>query len=50
VSEEQAPAALSIGWSPEAQTDLRAIDRQTALDILHCIGRYLAARNGDVKN
>ncbi len=40
---------LSIKWDSGAQTDLRAIDRQTALDILHCIDRYLATRNGDVK-
>jgi mRNA-degrading endonuclease RelE of RelBE toxin-antitoxin system len=49
VSEEQAPARLSIRWSEEARADLRAIDRQTALDILHCADRYLATRNGDVK-
>ncbi len=41
--------SLSILWSPEARADLRAIDRQTALEILHCIGRYLNTRNGDVK-
>jgi mRNA-degrading endonuclease RelE of RelBE toxin-antitoxin system len=46
---EGAPGSLSILWSPEARADLRAIDRQTALDILHCIGRYLSTRNGDVK-
>lgn len=40
---------LSIRWSDEARDDLRRIDRQTALDILHCADRYLATRNGDVK-
>jgi mRNA-degrading endonuclease RelE of RelBE toxin-antitoxin system len=40
---------LSIRWSDEARADLRRIDRQTALDILHCADRYLATRNGDVK-
>ena len=40
---------LSILWSDEARADLRRIDRQTALDILHCADRYLATRNGDVK-
>jgi mRNA-degrading endonuclease RelE of RelBE toxin-antitoxin system len=49
VSEGQAPARLSIVWSDEARADLRRIDRQTALDILHCTDRYLATRNGDVK-
>jgi mRNA-degrading endonuclease RelE of RelBE toxin-antitoxin system len=28
---------------------LRAIDRSIALDLLHCVDRYLASRNGDVK-
>jgi mRNA-degrading endonuclease RelE of RelBE toxin-antitoxin system len=48
VSEEKAPR-LSIRWSVEARADLRSIDRETALDILHCADRYLATRNGDVK-
>jgi mRNA-degrading endonuclease RelE of RelBE toxin-antitoxin system len=45
----EAPKRLSIIWSQEAKADLRAIDRQTALDILHCVARYLETRNGDVK-
>jgi mRNA-degrading endonuclease RelE of RelBE toxin-antitoxin system len=49
VSEGTTPGRLSIVWSLDAQADLRAIDRQTALDILHSIDRYLATRNGDVK-
>jgi mRNA-degrading endonuclease RelE of RelBE toxin-antitoxin system len=48
VSEEKI-VRLSILWSDEARADLRSIDRQTALDILHCADRYLATRNGDVK-
>jgi mRNA-degrading endonuclease RelE of RelBE toxin-antitoxin system len=36
-------------WSPEARADLRGIDRETALQILHCVDRYLTSRNGDVK-
>jgi mRNA-degrading endonuclease RelE of RelBE toxin-antitoxin system len=40
---------LSILWSPQARTELRAIDRSTALDILHCIDRCLIGRAGDVK-
>jgi mRNA-degrading endonuclease RelE of RelBE toxin-antitoxin system len=49
VSEKKKPARLSIIWSIEARDDLRRIDRQTALDILRCAGRFLATRNGDVK-
>ena len=48
MSAEQAERLSSL-WSDEARADLRAIDRQTALDILHCTDRYLATRNGDVK-
>jgi len=40
---------MSVRWSEQARADLRSIDRQTALDILHCGDRYLATRNGDVK-
>jgi len=36
-------------WSEDARADLRRIDRQAALDILHCTDRYLATRNGDIK-
>jgi mRNA-degrading endonuclease RelE of RelBE toxin-antitoxin system len=49
VSETSAAQRLSITWSIDAQADLRAIDRETALDILHCIDRYLTVRVGDVK-
>jgi mRNA-degrading endonuclease RelE of RelBE toxin-antitoxin system len=40
---------IAVGWSTEARTDLRAIDRETAMQILHCVDRYLANRIGDVK-
>lgn len=43
------PPRLAIIWSPEARTDLRAIDRETALQILYCVDRYLASRTGDLK-
>ena len=33
----------------EARADLRAIDRETAIEVLHCLDRYLASRTGDVK-
>ncbi len=47
--EEKVPQRLSIVWSEEGRGDLRRIDRETALDILHCINRYLSSRSGDVK-
>ena len=31
-------------WSPEGRAELRAIDRETAMQILHCVDRYLANR------
>jgi mRNA-degrading endonuclease RelE of RelBE toxin-antitoxin system len=49
VSEEPAPERIAIVWSPEARADVRAIDRATAIQILHCVDRYLANRTGDVK-
>ena len=49
MSEESAPPRISVVWSPEARNDLRAIGRETAMQILHCIDRYLASRIGDVK-
>jgi mRNA-degrading endonuclease RelE of RelBE toxin-antitoxin system len=49
VSEESAPERIAVIWSPEARADLRAIDRETAMQILYCVGRYLASRAGSVK-
>jgi Plasmid stabilisation system protein. len=49
VSEEAAPERIAVIWSPEARADVRAIDRETAMQILYCIDRYLANRAGDVK-
>lgn len=43
------PERLAVIWSPEARADLRAIDRETAMQILYCLDRYLASRSGDVK-
>jgi mRNA-degrading endonuclease RelE of RelBE toxin-antitoxin system len=40
---------VSVVWSPDARTDLRSIARETALQILHCVDRYLSNRTGDVK-
>jgi mRNA-degrading endonuclease RelE of RelBE toxin-antitoxin system len=49
VSEDTAPERIAVVWSPEARAELRAIDRVTAMQILYCVGRYLASRTGDVK-
>ena len=48
-SEQPAPERIAVLWSPEARTDLRAIDREPAMQILYCVDRYLASRTGDVK-
>jgi mRNA-degrading endonuclease RelE of RelBE toxin-antitoxin system len=49
MTEPPAPEPIAVIWSPEARTDLRAIDRETALQILYCVDRYLANRTADVK-
>jgi mRNA-degrading endonuclease RelE of RelBE toxin-antitoxin system len=43
------PERIVVVWSPEARADLRRINRETAMQILHCVDRYLASRAGDVK-
>jgi hypothetical protein len=49
VSEDAAPERITVIWSPEARADLRAIERETAMQILYCIDRYLTNRSGEVK-
>jgi mRNA-degrading endonuclease RelE of RelBE toxin-antitoxin system len=49
MSEGALPERITVIWSPEARTELRAIDREPALQILYCVDRYLLSRNGDVK-
>jgi mRNA-degrading endonuclease RelE of RelBE toxin-antitoxin system len=49
MTEPRASRRISAVWSPEARADLRAIDREAAMQILHCLNRYLANRTGDVK-
>jgi mRNA-degrading endonuclease RelE of RelBE toxin-antitoxin system len=46
---EDTSERIAVIWSPEARANLRAIDRETALQILYCVDRYLASRNGDLK-
>ena len=43
------PGRLGLLWSPAARADLRVIERDQALQILHCIDRLLTDRAGDVK-
>ena len=43
------PERMAVLWSPEARSAIRAIDHETAMQILYCIDRYLASRTGDVK-
>ncbi len=49
MSEGAAPETITIVWSPEGRGNLRAIDRETAMQILYCLDRYLTSRTGDVK-
>jgi mRNA-degrading endonuclease RelE of RelBE toxin-antitoxin system len=50
VSDDETPSQrIAVIWSPEARAHLRAIDRETALQILYCLDRYLLHREGDVK-
>ena len=49
MTDPPAPPRIGVFWSPEARADLRAIDREIAMQILYCIDRYLASRTGDVK-
>jgi len=38
-----------VTWSPNAQAQVAAVDRETALGILHAIDDYLTSGVGDVK-
>ena len=37
MTEPTAPQRIGVVWSPEARTELRAIDRETAMQILNCL-------------
>jgi mRNA-degrading endonuclease RelE of RelBE toxin-antitoxin system len=41
--------AFRVLWSPEARTDIRAIDRESALRLLKALSRFLQTENGSVK-
>jgi mRNA-degrading endonuclease RelE of RelBE toxin-antitoxin system len=49
MSEQTAPERIAIVWSPEARADLRAIEREAAMQILYCIDDYVSKRVGGVK-
>jgi mRNA-degrading endonuclease RelE of RelBE toxin-antitoxin system len=49
MAEPSARQRIAVISSPEARTDLRAVDRETVRQILHCVDRYLTDRTGDVK-
>jgi len=41
--------AKKIAWTDQARSDVRAIDRDTAIDLLHGLARFVATEEGDVK-
>ena len=41
--------AKKIAWTEQAKGDVRGIDRETAIDLLHRLARFLATEEGDVK-
>lgn len=49
MSEDAAAERIAVVWSPEARAHPRAVAREMAVPILHCVDRYLASRSGDVK-
>ena len=50
MSNDAPPARIAVIWSPEARAYLLTINRETAIQILYCVDRYLGSRNGDVKS
>ena len=38
-----------IAWTQQARTDIRAVDKATAMRILHALHRFAASGTGDVK-
>jgi mRNA-degrading endonuclease RelE of RelBE toxin-antitoxin system len=42
-------AAKTVIWSPAARIHIRAIDRETAIQILQAVDEYLSTGTGDVK-
>ena len=46
---EQEQPSIEISWTPSARSDLRRIDKTTAISILRCLARYAKERSGDIK-
>jgi len=44
LSSETPPERIAVIWSPTARAELRRIERDTAVQILYCIDRYLVSR------
>jgi mRNA-degrading endonuclease RelE of RelBE toxin-antitoxin system len=40
--------AKKIAWTDQARADVRAIDRETAINLLHRLARFLVTEEGDV--
>jgi mRNA-degrading endonuclease RelE of RelBE toxin-antitoxin system len=49
VTEPPSRDRILVTWSPESRAELRVIDRDSALQILYCLDRYLTSRTGDVE-
>ncbi|HEY6304474.1 MAG TPA: type II toxin-antitoxin system RelE/ParE family toxin [Candidatus Acidoferrum sp.] len=47
--ERPTPERISVLWAPAARADLRAIDREQAMQVLYCVDHYVTSRTGDVK-
>jgi hypothetical protein len=45
----RAAVAKRIAWTDQAKSDIRGIDRQTALNLLHGLARFALIEEGDVK-
>ncbi len=41
--------AKTIAWTERARADIRSIDRETAIGILHGLARFALTEKGDVK-
>ena len=50
MSKQPVPERIGVEWSPKARAGVRAIDRESAMQILNCVDRYLASGSGDVKS
>jgi hypothetical protein len=42
--------AEKISWADQAKANVRAIDRETALDLLHGLARFLATEEASARH